>query len=202
MSSLPLLATSGGFRPVRTAAGFAVDRRFALIGVEPVPAPLPPAEPEIDLEEAAFEAGRAQGRLEALEAARREEADRDAARGQIELAFARMNQEALQELRDRLRQTVLALCEDAIAPLAIDADGLVLRVERAAAMLRRAQDEKRVLLHPADFDLVAARLPAGLDCAPDPGIERGGLRIETADGGVEDGPGQWRRILAEAFREC
>mgnify|MGYP004552044967 CR=1 FL=1 len=54
----------------------------------------------------------------------------------------------------------------------------------------------------ADVAAAAARLPAGLDCAPDPGVERGGLRIETADGGVEDGPGQWRRILAEAFREC
>jgi len=200
MSSLPLLATTGAFRPARIANGFAADRRFALVGVEPPP--VLPKEPDIDPEEAAFEAGRAQGRLEALETARREEADRDAARGQIELAFARMNEAALLQLRDRLRQTVLALCEDAIAPLAIDADGLVLRVERAAAMLRRAQDEKRVLLNPADFDLVAARLPAGLDCAPDPAVERGGLRIETADGGVEDGPRQWRRILEEAFREC
>ena len=201
MSSLPLLATTGAFRPARIAAGFAADRRFALVGTGPQPLP-PPAEPDIDLEEVAFEAGRAQGRLEALETARREEADRDAARGQIELAFARMNEDALLQLRDRLRQTVLALCEEAIVPLAIDADGLVLRVERAAAMLRRAQDEKRVLLNPTDFDLVAARLPAGLDCAPDAGVERGALRIETADGGVEDGPGQWRRILAEAFREC
>lgn len=200
MSSLPLSAAAGTFRPVRKAGGFAADRRFTLVVAEP--APSVSDEPGIDPEEAAFEAGRAQGRLDALETARREEADRDAARGQIELAFARMNEDALLQLRDRLRQTVLALCEEAIMPLAIDADGLVLRVERAAAMLRRAQDEKRVLLNPADFDLVAARLPAGLDCAPDAGVERGALRVETADGGVEDGPGQWRRILAEAFREC
>ncbi|WP_347304363.1 FliH/SctL family protein [Croceibacterium sp. TMG7-5b_MA50] len=186
---------------MRIGGGFAADRRFSLVPVDPVPLAVP-AEPAIDPAEAAFDAGRAQGRLEAMEDARREEADRDAARGQIELAFARMNADALVELRDRLRQTVLTLCEETIAPLAIDPDGLALRVEKAAALLRRAQDEKRVLLHPDDFSLIAARLPAGLECAPDPDVERGALRIETADGGVEDGPAQWRRILAEAFREC
>jgi flagellar assembly protein FliH len=201
MSSLPLPAPSAGFRPMRVAGGFAADRRFSLVPADAVPLAVL-AEPAIDPAEAAFAAGRAQGRLEAMEDARREEADRDAARAQIELAFARMNTQALAELRDRLRQTVLALCEDAIAPLALDPAALALRVERATGLLRRAQDEKRVLLHPDDFALVAARLPAGLDCAPDPGVERGGLRIETPDGGVEDGPGQWRRILAEAFREC
>jgi len=194
MSSLSALRTLG------TAGGFAADRRFTL--VEPA-ASLPViVEPGPDPLEEAFERGRRQGVAEATDRARAAEAERDGARRQIELAFSRMNDVELAELRDRLRLTVLALCEEAIAPLALDLDALALRVERAAAMLRRAQDEKRVALNPEDFALVVARLPAGLEAVPDPLVERGSLRIDTADGGIEDGPGQWRRILAEAFREC
>jgi flagellar assembly protein FliH len=69
-------------------------------------------------------------------------------------------------------------------------------------MLRRTQDERRVLLNPEDLALVEGRLPPGLAVEPDASVERGGLRIETEDGGIEDGPSQWRRILAEAFRAC
>ena len=87
-------------------------------------------------------------------------------------------------------------------PLALDAEGLAARILAAVAMLRRTQDERRVLLNPDDLLLLEGRLPAGFEVEADPSVERGGLRIETADGGIEDGPSQWRRILAEAFREC
>ena len=59
-----------------------------------------------------------------------------------------------------------------------------------------------MLLNPEDLALVRDRLPKGLTVEAEPGVERGGLRIETPDAGIEDGPAQWRRILAEAFREC
>ena len=39
---------------------------------------------------------------------------------------------------------------------------LLLRVERAVAMLQRAQDERVVRLHPEDLALIGARLPASL----------------------------------------
>jgi flagellar assembly protein FliH len=87
-------------------------------------------------------------------------------------------------------------------PLAIDPVGLAARIEAAVGLLRRSQDERRVLLNPEDLALVQARLPDGLVVEPDASVERGALRIETTDGGIEDGPSQWRRILAEAFREC
>ena len=137
-------------------------------------------------------------RDEALHAER----ERDAARGAIELAFARFDEASAAELSERLRQTVHALCEEAVLPLALDAEGLAARILAAVAMLRRTQDERRVLLNPDDLLLLEGRLPAGLEVEADPSVERGGLRIETADGGIEDGPSQWRRILAEAFREC
>ena len=77
-----------------------------------------------------------------------------------------------------------------------------MRIERAVALLRRRQDESRVRLHPEDLALVAGRLPEGLMLEADPTLERGALRVETADGGVEDGPSQWRAILAEALGTC
>jgi flagellar assembly protein FliH len=54
-------------------------------------------------------------------------------------------------------------------------------------------------LHPADSVLLADRLPEGTRVEPDATLERGELRFETAEGGVEDGPGQWRRALCEAL---
>lgn len=176
-------------------APFVLDQRFA---------PLPPsaeAEPGDPLAEAWHE-GYAAGRAEAEdEAAARAEADA-AARGRIELALARLDAEQAEVLRARLLAAVEALCSAAIAPLALDVDALTVRIERAAAMLARADDERVLRLHPADLALIGPRLPAGLAVQGDPALERGSLRIETAAGGVEDGPEHWRRAIAEALAQC
>ncbi len=150
----------------------------------------------------AYQRGFADGAAEAEVRAAEAERERDRGRAAIELAFARFDERSADDLRERLRQTVMALCEEAILPHAIDCEGLAQRIARAAAMLNRAQDERRVLIHPDDLALVRDRLPHDLVVEADASVERGGLRIETADGGIEDGPIQWRRILAEAFREC
>lgn len=194
MSSLPLTQLA---RP----AGFARDTRFAgLFGA--VAEESAEASPQADPLTDAYECGYREGAAMAAEEARRDEEERDAARHAIERAFGRLDEGDAARLRDRLRQTVLALCESAVLPLALDAEGLAARVERAVSMLRRAQDERVVRLHPEDLALVGDRLPGSLKVDPDPSVERGGLRIETADGGIEDGPSHWRRYLAEAFREC
>ncbi|BBC72153.1 flagellar assembly protein H [Altererythrobacter sp. B11] len=191
MSRLPLEQM---FRP----SSFTRDPRFAGLHAEQharaahVPDPLGDA----------FQRGYAEGVAEARAEAAREAAERQAAERRIELAFSALDEETAAEMRERLRLTVLALCEHAIAPLAVDPEGLANRVERAVAMLQRSQDERRVLLHPQDLALVRDRLPADLKAEADPSVERGALRIETSDGGIEDGPAQWRRILAETFREC
>jgi flagellar assembly protein FliH len=193
MSSLPLDL-------LRSRGGFSRDTRFSSMlarassagGADPKP------DPVIE----AYERGFSEGSAHAMEAAILAEREREAQRGAIELAFAQFDEHSESELRERLRQTVLALCEATILPVAIDPAGLAARVEKATGMLQRAHDERRVLLNPEDLALVGDRLPAGLAVEPDPSVERGGLRIETADGGIEDGPAQWRRILAEAFREC
>ncbi|MXP41571.1 hypothetical protein GRI75_07940 [Altererythrobacter soli] len=189
MSSLPLDL-------LRSRGGFSRDTRFSpmLARASTAAAPDPVVE--------AYERGFAEGSAHAMEAALLAEREREAQRGAIELAFAQFDEHSEAELRERLRQTVLALCEATIMPVAIDPEGLAARVEKATGMLQRAHDERRVLLNPEDLALVRDRLPEGLAVEAEPTVERGGLRIETADGGIEDGPAQWRRILAEAFREC
>jgi flagellar assembly protein FliH len=194
MSSLPLAQLGRLPR-------FSRDGRFAALFHPPAAGPAEPAA-ALDPLADAYQRGCLDGAAAAAEDARRAELERDAQRSAIELAFAEFDAGEAERLRERLRQTVLALCEAAVLPLALDVDGLVVRIERAVAMLQRAHDERLVRLHPDDLALVRQRLPATLRVEPDAGVERGGLRIETPDGGIEDGPAHWRRALAEAFREC
>jgi flagellar assembly protein FliH len=81
----------------------------------------------------------------------------------------------------------------------VDPEALTARVAKAAALLRRSIDERLLRLHPADVELLAGRLPDDMRVEADPSLERGELRFETVEGGVEDGPGQWRRALCEAL---
>lgn len=193
------------------SAGFAHDRRFFkdLTGALPPAAPSQP-EPEPELDEAephdpiaeAWAQGYARGLGEAQEAAAQLMADEAMARARIELSITKLDAAMQADLRDRLRETVEALCEAAIAPAALDPDGLARRVEVAAAMLARAQDERVIRLHPEDLALVAARLPEDWHFIPDATLTRGAVRVEGASGGVEDGPEQWRQAIAEALRQC
>jgi flagellar assembly protein FliH len=192
MSSLPLDLLRGN-------GGFTLDPRFRALASSSAAAA---GEAEVDVEAEAYRRGFADGTAQAMQAALEAERERDARREAIELAFARFDEASAVALRERLRQTVLALCEEAVVPLAIDPEGLALRIDKATAMLQRSQDERRVLLNPEDLALVEGRLPAGLLVEADATVERGGLRIETPDGGIEDGPAHWRRVLVEAFGEC
>lgn len=194
--------------------GFAQDRRFFR---ELAPAAVPPAEPapvpvesadagegvqHDDPVAAAWADGYARGLGDAQEAAAQIIAEQDAARSRIELALTRLDAAMQAELQERLRETVIALCEAAIAPAALDPEGLTRRVQVAAAMLARAEDARVIRLHPEDLALIAARLPEDWHFEPDATLERGAVRVEGALGGVEDGPEQWRRAIEEALRQC
>lgn len=176
------------------ASGFRRDPRFA---------PLATPEPEsADPLTQAWNEGHAAGLAEArAEAAARAEVDA-AARGRIELALARLDADQAEVLRQRLLAAVEVLCESAIGPFALDREALSTRVARAAGMLTRADDDKVLRIHPDDLTLIAENLPEGLETLADPALERGALRIETATGGVEDGPAHWRRAIAQALRLC
>lgn len=176
---------------------FSRDVRYAKPPVELVE----PVEAE-DNSEKAYRAGFEEGQLSARADFEAKLAAERAGRAAIELAFARFDTESGRLLRDRMLATVHALCEEAVLPLAIDAEGLAQRVEAAAAMLQRQHDERIIHIHPDDLELVGGQVSADLKLVPDGSVERGGLRVETDDGGVEDGPQQWRRTLAEIFDTC
>ena len=189
MSSLPLAALAA-------ERGFAPDPRF----FGQTAAPGEPAQD--DLHARGWDEGYAAGCAETRAAAEQLAADQAAGQSRIELTLAELDAEQQELLRQRLFGAVEVLCEASLAPLLLDREALAARVERAAAMLARADDERVLRLNPVDLALVGERLPAGLAVQPDPALERGALRLESANGGVEDGPAHWRRAIAEAVSQC
>lgn len=200
----------GGWRPLEprpAASGFRSDARFASAADQPAPPPasnpepFPRAEPEDPLA-IAFAQGYAAGAAEAQARADERAAADAAAREGLGLALVRLDRTLEEELRQRLRDTVAALCETAIAPLALDEDALMRRIERAVSLLARADDERLIRLHPDDVAMLSPRFAADWQVVPDRSLERGALRVETPSGGVEDGPDLWRRAIAEALHQC
>lgn len=199
MSDPVSLETLGG------PSGFRSNARFAR-ALEPAqwtpPEQSQPEAPDDDPIAVAFtegfHAGVAAAQTQAEETARIEAAAREA----LSLAFTRLDHDLEEELRLRLRDTVAALCETAIAPLALDESALLSRIERAVSMLARADDERIIRLHPDDIALISPKLGVDWQIVPDPALERGSLRVESTNGGVEDGPAIWRRAIAEALHQC
>ncbi|WP_228726814.1 FliH/SctL family protein [Novosphingobium aureum] len=200
----------GGFRlldRLNGAGGFRPDQRYGGEPVSPQRSAQEPAAPEEEPDapdpvSQAYSDGFAAG---FEQAARQAEIAHDAdtaAREGLRLAIARLDGELEERLRLRLRETVAALCESAIAPLALDRDGLTRRIARAVAMLQRADDERVIRLHPEDLALVSPRLASEWTVREDPRMERGTIRVETASGGVEDGPATWRQAITEALHDC
>lgn len=168
-------------------------------------APSVPPEPEGPVDDPiavafadGFAAGHAAMRAEADEQAR---IDAEAREG-LSLSFSRLDRDLQEELQLRLRDTVAALCEAAIMPLALDEVALMRRIDKAVSMLARADDERIIRLHPEDIALIAPQLRMEWQIVPDSALERGALRVESTNGGIEDGPAVWRRAIAEALHQC
>ena len=193
----------------RSGGGFSADPRYlamprgevsgmmALLGGRRTDDHGPePATDPIELARAeAYEQGLAYARAEAqteLQAA-------EAAHARFALGFDRLNTELCEQLAQRLTETVIALCEATLAPLALDRKALAGRVERAVAMFARADDERVIRMNLEDIKRVAPLLPPEWKFHPDPALAPGELRVETASGGVEDGPSLWARAIREAI---
>ena len=191
--------------------GFRRDRRFAGVGTgddapcdlpeEPHPCAEPVAEEPEDPLHRAWQDGFSAGEAEARAAAEQRAASDAAARAALSLSLARLDSESIDLLRRRLHDIVVALCEETLRPLALDHAALAGRVERAVGLLARADDERTVRLHPQDIPLLDPEMRASWQIVPDPALERGAVRIETPSGGVEDGPGEWRRTIDEALAQ-
>jgi len=192
MSSLPegLFGQSGG--------GFTPDARFGGLVAQRIGEGAGASAVE-DPAEAAFAEGYGRGYQDAMAQANIQAEQDNAARGRLETVFERLTEAEELRLEQRLRETVLALCEHTLAPMTTDPDALTMRISKALSLLRRSEDQRVVRLHPDDLALIAERLPDTTKVDPDPTLARGELRIETVEGGLEDGPEQWRRILSEAL---
>lgn len=218
-----LLGQGGGFRPdarfaalpdgeevmpvavsaLRAAMGAPFRRAHHALAPEPAPPP-EPEEPAPDPVALARAEAYAQGAADARAACEAEAAQADQRRAKLALTFQRLDGELAEQFRQRLMDTVVTLCEATLLPLALDRAALARRVERAMAMFVRADDERTIRLHPDDIALVRPLLPEDWPLLPDPALERGAIRLEnrkdgTEDGGVEDGPAQWRRAIADAL---
>ncbi|MED5544383.1 MAG: FliH/SctL family protein [Pseudomonadota bacterium] len=213
MSDLGFAFPRPGFKliePYADRRGFTPDLRYGgnLRSAEGDEAPTSPREDTAHEEDIpdplaeAFTQGFTAGFEQAQQAAAQKQGADEAAREALCLSLARLDAELEEQLRLRLRETVAALCESALAPLALDTEALERRVANAVAMLARADDERVIRLNPEDMALVSPRLAEQWTLQADPKLERGALRIETASGGIEDGPTAWREAIAEALHDC
>lgn len=136
------------------------------------------------------------------QAALAEMANEGAARAALKLSFQRLDDALQEELGLRIAETVAVLCEQALAPLALDRTALRARGLAAAALLREGVETTCLRLHPDDIPLLdedfAARWPVEADAR----LERGTLQFDTAEGAVRDGPAEWRAALHEALGLC
>lgn len=196
---------SSGFLSAVISRGFVPDARFAhdacsdQAGCSP---PLSDSVPRDDPLKDAWHSGFSEGEAQAREKFETELGALKQQYAAIDRAFTRLGEADQDLLNEKLRETVVALCEAAIEPLALDREGLARRVEKAAAMLARATDERRVRIHPEDLELVADLVDPALRLEADASLERGALRLETENGGVEDGPQVWGRAIREALGQC
>jgi flagellar assembly protein FliH len=180
--------------------GFARDLRFTPAALAPRPAEAEAAPP--DPLASAYAEGYAAGAAEAIAAAEAREMVDEAARRHFAFSFSKLDADLGEQLRDKMHQTVTALCESILQPLALDSGALTRRVETAVSMFVRADDDRVIRLNPDDLTLIAAKLPPDWQFVPDAALERGALRVETSSGGIEDGPAQWRAAITEALRLC
>lgn len=210
----------------RPGGGFSLDQRYIATPVETVPTgsglaysnlrptqvidpalptmPSLPEAPPVDPVAQAREEAHAQGYAEGHAEAEHDFLQREALRARFAFSFDRIDGQCAEQLRNRLMDTVMALCEATLAPLALDKEALAMRVQRAVAMFSRADDDRVIRLNAEDLELVRDSLPEDWTFVVDPTLEAGALRVETSSrgmegGGVEDGPEQWRRAIAEAL---
>ena len=143
----------------------------------------------------AFEQGLAYARAEA-------QAEAEAAAAvtrRFAFGFARLDAELSADLAARITETVVALCEATLGPLAVERKALAARVERAVAMFSRVDDERVIRMNLDDITRVAPLLPPEWKFVADPTLPAGTLRVETQSGGVEDGPAEWVRAIRQTL---
>lgn len=162
---------------------------------EPALSPEPNV-PQPDPAEEAYVRGHAEGRAQAEAEYENERSHRRALR----LNLASLDSAAMDALASDLVETVIALCNEAISEFTVDGKTLSANCRSAATRLGGLVNGCALHLHPADVELLEEGLVQAWQIVPNEGMERGSLKFESPDGSIEDGPAEWRRIIASALR--
>lgn len=185
------------FAALSKGSGFQADSRFAAV-IERPPEPEPAAETHDAVVADMLADAEARGR----EAALAEMANEGAARAALKLSFQKLDARLNEQLAQRLAETVAALCETALAPLALDAEALQRRCAAAAALLGDGIAEAKLRLHPDDISLLDPDFAARWTVIPAAEQLRGTVNFDSAEGAVRDGPEEWRAAVREALGLC
>ncbi|MFC4592968.1 FliH/SctL family protein [Sphingobium tyrosinilyticum] len=90
-------------------------------------------------------------------------------------------------LSTMLSATVVRLVEQIVGEVEIDIERLLQRCDTVAAFIEDNDPKGALHLHPDDIALLQDET-IGVRLVPDEAMHRGCVRLETADGWVEDGP--------------
>ena len=201
IDAAPDAAPPGWMALMEQPSDFRETLSYGASAAEPRPAPEPEEpEPLPDLAAEAIarayadgeSAGRAAAAAEAEAAAARQRA--------LRLTFRALDETAREVLSHDLADTVMALCDTAMAGCVIDADGLLARCRTAAKRIGGAAEALTLHLHPDDAAMLGPDALGGWQVTPDAALERGTVLIEGADGIISDGPAEWRRAIAAAVQ--
>lgn len=169
--------TSGGFRGLYSALGG---------NSAPLHSAATPLEPEIDpVEQFRMEAF-AQGFDEGCRVTAESVAGEAEARNRLADALELLAPAQNGTLAAMLSATVIRLVGQIVGEVEIDADLLQERCETVSAFVEESEGKSALYLHPDDIPLIEdAEL--GVRLAPDASMKRGCVRLDTADGWIEDG---------------
>ena len=168
----------GGFRSLYTAP--AGQQTAALRGERL------PAEPVDALEEARVEAF-TMGFEEGCRITGEAQAGEIEAQGRLAEALEMLAPAPSGMLSTMLSATVVRLVEQIVGEVEIDMERLVQRCDTVAAFIESNQDRSALHVHPDDAELLKDEV-IGVPLIADKAMQRGCVRLETADGWVEDGP--------------
>ena len=129
----------------------------------------------------------AQGLDEGVRVATESFAADEEAKARLAEALAQIAPAANGALSTLLSAAVLRLVTQIVGEVSVDAELLAKRVGAVAAFIEEGQGRQRLHVNPDDMVLLQGR-EFGLELTPDASIGRGSVRLDTADGWIEDGP--------------
>jgi flagellar assembly protein FliH len=172
---------SGGFRTLYASpeAPVAATMRNGVIEADP--------EPEIDIMEEARMEAFTMGFDEGCRVTAQAHGEETDARARLTEALEMLAPAPSGMLSTMLSATVVRLVEQIVGEVEIDIERLVQRCDTVAAFIEDDAGKSALHLNPADVAMLQGE-ELGVKLVSDKSMHRGCVRLETADGWVEDGP--------------